>query len=512
MVVCSMVQETRRAPAHSMGVRAIASVEAHGRARRPPPRTDRPQRARVAPRAEAVDADGRRADPELVPLHPRLRALTRRPHQAHRRHRLRRVHRARPHRHGDDPGHLRQQLGVGVPGALRPLPQRRARRAHAPVGDQPRAVDRRRGPGAADRRRAAGLRAGGGRRPDPPPDRAGGGRRPGPRAVLVVRRDRGDLRALVGPHGVRDEHRDPPAELPGRRLLLGRHAPVAVARDQPRQPDLLPAQRGALRLPGDQRRQRRAVARGDRCAGRRGRGVELMAVSDQAPAQSPSAHSAGELRLVAAFGLVLGAMNLCIYESFARIPLGIAVTIEFAGPLGLAVVLSRRRLDLLWATLAALGIVLLADPGGGAIDAAGVILALVAAACWAAYILIAQAAGRVFTGGRGVALAMAVAVLVPLVPGIADAGSDLLEPQWLAIGCAVALASSVLPYSLETEALRRLPANVFGVLMSLEPGVAALAGFPVLGQDLRARDIVAIALVVTASIGVTRAGPTAPEA
>jgi inner membrane transporter RhtA len=226
----------------------------------------------------------------------------------------------------------------------------------------------------------------------------------------------------------------------------------------------------------------------------------------------PSAHSAGELRLVAAFGLVLGAMNLCIYESFARIPLGIAVTIEFAGPLGLAVVLSRRRLDLLWAALAALGIVLLADPGGGAVDAAGVVLALVAAACWAAYILIAQAAGRVFTGGRGVALAMAVAVLVPLVPGIADAGSDLLDPQWLAIGCAVALASSVLPYSLETEALRRLPANVFGVLMSLEPGVAALAGFAVLGQDLRARDVVAIALVVIASIGVTRARPTAPEA
>jgi inner membrane transporter RhtA len=226
----------------------------------------------------------------------------------------------------------------------------------------------------------------------------------------------------------------------------------------------------------------------------------------------PSAHSARELRLVVAFGLVLGAMNLCIYESFARIPLGIAVTIEFAGPLGVAVVLSRRRLDLLWAALAAVGIVLLADPGGGAVDAAGVAFALVAAACWAAYILIAQAAGRVFSGGRGVALAMSVAVVVPVIPGIANAGAELLKPQWLAIGCAVALASSVLPYSLETEALRRLPANVFGVLMSLEPGVAALAGLVVLGQDLRARDVVAITLVVTASIGVTRAGPTAPEA
>jgi inner membrane transporter RhtA len=226
----------------------------------------------------------------------------------------------------------------------------------------------------------------------------------------------------------------------------------------------------------------------------------------------PSAHSASELRLVAVFGLVLGAMNLCIYESFSRIPLGIAVTIEFAGPLGIAVALSRRRLDLAWAALAALGIVLLADPGGGAVDFLGVVFALVAAGCWAIYILVAQAAGRVFTGGRGVALAMSVAVLVPLAPGIAGAGSELLQPQWLAIGCAVALLSSVLPYSLETEALRRLPANVFGVLMSLEPGVAALAGFAVLGQDLRARDVVAIGLVVAASVGVTRAGPTAPEA
>jgi inner membrane transporter RhtA len=226
----------------------------------------------------------------------------------------------------------------------------------------------------------------------------------------------------------------------------------------------------------------------------------------------PREHPARDLRLVAAFGLVLGVMNLCIYESISRIPLGIAVTIEFAGPLGIAVALSRRRMDLAWAALAAVGIVVLADPGSGAVDALGIVFALIAAGCWALYILIAQAAGRVFTGGRGVAMAMTVAVLVPLVPGIVQAGSELLKPHWLAIGCAVAVLSSVLPYSLETEALRRLPANVFGVLMSLEPGVAALAGFAVLGQDLRARDVVAIALVVIASIGVTRAGATAPEA
>jgi inner membrane transporter RhtA len=223
-------------------------------------------------------------------------------------------------------------------------------------------------------------------------------------------------------------------------------------------------------------------------------------------------HPARDIRLVVLFGLVLGAMNLCIYESFSRIPLGIAVTIEFAGPLGIAVALSRRRLDLAAAALAAVGIVLLADPGGGAVDALGVVLALVAAGCWAVYILVAQAASRVWTGGRGVAVAMAVAVLVPLIPGIAGGGADLLDPRLLAIGCAVALMSSVLPYSLETEALRRLPANVFGVLMSLEPAVAAIAGWVVLGQGLRARDIAAIGLVTTASVVVVRAAPPTAEA
>jgi inner membrane transporter RhtA len=223
-------------------------------------------------------------------------------------------------------------------------------------------------------------------------------------------------------------------------------------------------------------------------------------------------HPARDVRLVVVFGLVLGAMNLCIYESFARIPLGIAVTIEFAGPLGVAVALSRRRLDLAAAALAAVGIVLLADPGGGAVDAVGVALALVAGACWAVYIVVAQAASKVFDGGRGLAIAMAVAVLVPLVPGIAGGGADLLDPRFLAIGCAVALMSSVLPYSLETEALRRLPANVFGVLMSIEPAMAAIAGWLILDQGLRARDVLAIALVTAASVVVVRAAPPAAEA
>jgi inner membrane transporter RhtA len=217
-----------------------------------------------------------------------------------------------------------------------------------------------------------------------------------------------------------------------------------------------------------------------------------------------------DLRLVAWLGLTLGVMNYAFYAALERIPLGIAVTIEFAGPLGVAVALSRRRLDLAWAALAAAGIVLLADPGGGSVDPTGLALVLLAAAAWAAYILLTARTGERFTGGRGLALAMAVAALVPLGPGIAEAGSDLLEPRYLLIGAAIALLSSVIPYSLETEALRRMPRQVFGVLMSLEPAVAALAGFLVLGQALGARELVAIGLVVAASIGITRSGRAVP--
>jgi inner membrane transporter RhtA len=226
----------------------------------------------------------------------------------------------------------------------------------------------------------------------------------------------------------------------------------------------------------------------------------------------PGGHTREELRLVAAFGLTLGAMNLTFYEALDRIPLGVAVTIEFAGPLGVAVFTSRRRLDLLWAALAALGIVLLANPGGDGLDAVGLLFVSAAAAFWAAYILLAQRAGQVFAGGRGVAMAMVVAALVPVAPGVVDGGTTLLKPEFLAIGLGIALLSSVVPYSLETEALRRLPANAFGVLMSLEPAVAALAGLLVLDQALRGRDVLAIALVVVASAGVSIAAqrPTPP--
>lgn len=219
---------------------------------------------------------------------------------------------------------------------------------------------------------------------------------------------------------------------------------------------------------------------------------------------SPRGIPAADRRLVVTLGLALGVMNLSFYEALHRIPLGIAVTIEFAGPLAVAIGLSRRRSDLVWAALATAGILLLADPGGGRLDPIGLALVAVAAVAWAAYILLAARAGERFTGGRGLALAMVVAALVPLGPGIAQAGAELLEPRWLALGLAVALASSVVPYSLEMEALRRIPRHVFGVLMSLEPAVAALAGFVVLGQHLGVRDLVAIALVMVASVGAMR--------
>ncbi|MFL5845325.1 MAG: EamA family transporter [Solirubrobacteraceae bacterium] len=215
----------------------------------------------------------------------------------------------------------------------------------------------------------------------------------------------------------------------------------------------------------------------------------------------------GDLWIVFWLGLTLGLMNLVFYEALDRIPIGVAVTIEFAGPLGVAVALSRRRLDIAWVVLALAGIVLLADPGGGSVDPLGLVFVLIAAALWAAYILLTARAGERFTGGRGLALAMIVAALVPLGPGIAEAGDQLLSPGLVATGAAVALLSSVIPYSLEMEALRRMPRNVFGVLMSIEPAVAALAGFLILGQALGARELVAIGLVIVASIGATRSYP-----
>ena len=210
----------------------------------------------------------------------------------------------------------------------------------------------------------------------------------------------------------------------------------------------------------------------------------------------------GALKLVAGFGVALGLMNWTFYEAIDRIPLGAAVTFEFVGPLGVAVLGSRRPRDLVWVGLAAAGILLLADIGGESrLDPVGIALALFAGCCWGAYILLSARTGAAISGGGGLALAMAVAALVALPAGLAQGGADLLDPALVLSGLIVALASSVIPYSLELEALRRLPPGVFGVLMSLEPAVATLAGLLILGQGLGALQVGAIALVVVASAG-----------
>lgn len=206
------------------------------------------------------------------------------------------------------------------------------------------------------------------------------------------------------------------------------------------------------------------------------------------------------LAVVAGYGAVLAGMNVCIYQAFERIPLGAAVTIEFLGPLVVAVVGSRRKLDLVWAALAGLGVFLLARVEGG-LDPVGVGFALAAGAMWAGYILVGAKLGSRTTGGSGLALGMAFGALVAAPFGIAEAGTALLHPAVLVAGLVVALMSSVIPYSLELEALRRMPPRVFGVLMSLEPAVAALAGLLVLGELLGAWQWVAIACVVIASVG-----------
>ncbi|MFD8561549.1 EamA family transporter [Streptosporangium canum] len=214
-----------------------------------------------------------------------------------------------------------------------------------------------------------------------------------------------------------------------------------------------------------------------------------------------------DVGLGVAFGVTLGVMNLSFYEALARLPMGIAVAIEFLGPLGVAVAASRRRLDLLWVALAGSGVVLLAPWGTAAsrISWAGIGFALVAAVCWAGYILLSAAVGQRFPGTTGLSFAMIVSFLLIAPVGIGTGGADLLQPELLLIGLGVGLLSSVIPYSIELEALRRMPKQVFGILMSLEPAVAAMVGLLVLGEVLDVREWAAIGCVVVASVGATRA-------
>jgi inner membrane transporter RhtA len=209
------------------------------------------------------------------------------------------------------------------------------------------------------------------------------------------------------------------------------------------------------------------------------------------------------------FGLTLAGMNFSIYLAIDRIPLGVAVTLEFVGPLGVAVAGSRRMLDLLWVMLAAAGILLLAPLGVLGemdIDPVGVAFALLAGCLWASYILLSARTGSIFPGGTGLVIALCVGSLVLLPFGIAGAGYALLDPRLLLAGFGVAMLSSAIPFSLELEALRKIPARVFGVLMSLEPAVAALAGLVVLGERLEMRAAAAVILVTVAASGASLFG------
>lgn len=215
---------------------------------------------------------------------------------------------------------------------------------------------------------------------------------------------------------------------------------------------------------------------------------------------------------VIAFGLTLAAMNVLFYFAIARLALGVTVTIEVLGPLILSVVVSRRRSAWLWAVLAAGGVALLARGGFDTLDPIGVLFAVAAGTMWVGYILMSERTGRAFARLDGLALAMGIGALITLPFGAIVTGPVLLNPLILLIGLGVALLSSAIPYGLELLALRRLPAAVFSVLMSLSPAMAALAGFVILGQMLEPLDALAIGLVVGASIGaVLAAGRRVPE-
>jgi inner membrane transporter RhtA len=220
--------------------------------------------------------------------------------------------------------------------------------------------------------------------------------------------------------------------------------------------------------------------------------------------------SRSDLALAVLFGVLLAAMNLGFYEAIHRIPLGSAVTIEFVGPLTVAVAGSRRPLDLVWIALAVAGILALTHGATHGLNGAGVAFALAAGCLWGFYIILNGRVGRSFERGTGIALSMCVASLVLAPIGIAAAGSHLLDAHTLLLGAAVGVLSSAIPYSFEQEALRRIAASLFGVLMSLEPGIAALAGLILLSQGLSAREVVGIALVVLASVGASQRARQAP--
>jgi inner membrane transporter RhtA len=203
------------------------------------------------------------------------------------------------------------------------------------------------------------------------------------------------------------------------------------------------------------------------------------------------------------FGLAMAGMNIAFYLALRTVPLGVAVTVEFLGPLTVALAQTRKLRDLLWVVCAGAGVALLGLRGGGDVPLVGLSLALLAGTFWGLYIFASARVGRLIPGTEGLAVALVVAALVALPFGATGVARVLDEPTVLLVGCVVALLSSVIPYAFELAALRRIPTRVFGVLMSLEPAAAALAGLVVLDQALDRRELLALVLVSLASVGIT---------
>jgi inner membrane transporter RhtA len=212
---------------------------------------------------------------------------------------------------------------------------------------------------------------------------------------------------------------------------------------------------------------------------------------------------AAQWRAVVPYGVALGAMNFLFYCALARVPLGLGVTLEFIGPLLVALAGSRRWLDVLWAVLAGAGIALIAPWGGHGIDVPGMLFALAAGGCWAVYIVLGGRVAEVLPGNTAVAIGMLFATLAVLPFGLADGHLLMLTPRLLALGGALAVLSSALPFTLEMQALKSLPTRTFSILMSLEPAAAALCGWLFLGEHLTPGQWLAVALVMAASAGAT---------
>ena len=211
-------------------------------------------------------------------------------------------------------------------------------------------------------------------------------------------------------------------------------------------------------------------------------------------------------KIVIPYGLSLGAMNLIFYLAIERIPIGLAVTLEFIGPLLVAIIGSRRLIDYCWVLLAAAGIILIAPWSNNSVDSLGVLFALSAGALWAAYIVLGSKVSKIMNGGQAVATGMLFAALLILPFGFYENGLTNLTPKLFGFGVALALLSSAIPFTLEMKALGQLPSRTFSILMSLEPAAAAICAFIFLQENLNFYEILAVLCVVTASVGSTIMG------